>query len=317
MTNLKNRKNKIIVLIFREIKPNLLNSSCLALGMFDGVHVGHQKVIRSAVSNAAKYDAVSTIVTFSKHPKHVKSKTQPRLITTFEEKLEIFKSMGIKAVVVFDFTDEFSHISAENYLKTFLIEGLNAKSISIGYNHHFGENKKGDSNLLKQYSSILDYDLQVSSPVAIDGHVVSSSTIRKHIHAGEVDFAAKMLGRNYSITNIVVEGKQRGRLLGFPTANLNLPPEKACPKAGVYLGSVDIDGENYYSVINVGKRPTYGDLIENIIEAHIIDFDRNIYNREITVSFIKRIRDEQKFLSETELKNQIEQDYLVAKKLYK
>lgn len=305
------------MLIFREIKPDLINASCLALGMFDGVHAGHQKVISSAVKNSQKYNAVPTIVTFSKHPKHIKSKIQPRLITTFDEKIEIFKSMGVKAVVVFDFTDEFSHITAENYLKSFLIEGLNAKSISIGYNHHFGENKKGDSNLLKHYSSIYGYDLKVSSPVTIEGHVVSSSAIRKHIHSGEVDFAAKMLERNYSITNIVVKGKQRGRLLGFPTANLNVPPEKACPKAGVYFGSVYIENNKFFSIINVGKRPTYGDLVENIIEAHILDFEGDLYNKEITVGFIKRIRDEEKFSSETELKRQIEIDYSVARSYLK
>jgi len=301
------------VLIYREIKPNLLKSSCLALGMFDGVHLGHQKVILSAVKNAWIYDSTSTIVTFAKHPGYLKSKSQPRLITTFEEKIELFKKLGVQAVVVLDFTEELSRVSAEDYLKTFLIEGLNAKSISVGYNHHFGANKKGDTALLKRYSTEFNYELKVISPVTIEGHVVSSSAVRKFIHSGDVDSAAKMLGRPYSIKNIVVEGKHRGRLLGFPTANLNLPPEKSCPKAGVYSGIVISDDKLYFSVINVGKRPTYGDLIENLIEAHILDFDRDIYNKEIEVIFLKRIRDEKKFTSEAELKEQIKLDCRSAK----
>jgi len=280
--------------------------------MFDGVHLGHQKVILSAVKNAERYDSISTIVTFSQHPGYIKSKTHPRLITTFEEKLELFKKLGVQAVVILDFTDELSRISAEDYLKNFLIMGLNAKSISVGYNHHFGANKKGDCNLLRSYSAEFNYEVKVISPVTIDGHVVSSSAIRKHIHSGDVDIATKMLGRPYSIKNIVVEGKHRGRLLGFPTANLNLPPDKSCPKAGVYSGIVDIDEKKYFSVVNVGKRPTYGDLVENLIEAHILDFDGDIYNKEIEVSFLSRIRDEKKFASEDELKEQIKLDCKTA-----
>jgi len=296
------------VLVFREIKTNLLESSCLALGMFDGVHLGHQKVILSAVKSAQELNSTSTIVTFSRHPRHIKSRIQPRLITTLEEKMAIFEQIGVQAVVMLDFTEELSCITAEDYLENYLINGLNAKSISVGYNHHFGANKKGDGKFLKLYSSRYNYKLEIIPPVTIGGHVVSSSTIRKLIHSGEVDFAAKMLGRLYTIKNTVVKGMQRGKLLGFPTANLNQPAEKACPKAGVYSGIVIIDNKKYSSVINVGKRPTYADLAENLIEAHILNFNGDLYGKEIEIGFLKRIRDEVRFNSESELKGQIKED---------
>ena len=296
------------MLVFREFKENLLKSSCLALGVFDGVHLGHQKVILNAVNNAQKLDITSAVVTFSKHPRHIILKSHPSMISSLEERLELFESLGVQAVLVLDFNEQLALMTAKEYLEKVLIGCLNAKSITIGYNHKFGGDKLGNSKFLEEYSKKYGFKVNIVSPFKIDNHVVSSSVIRKFVLKGDVESAAKFLGRSFKLKGTIIHGQHLGRTLGFPTANLFIKEELIIPLSGVYSGLVKIDSKVYHTVINIGKRPTIGDLKKDLVEAHILDFDEDIYGKNIEVSFLKRIRDEKKFNSLDELKVQIKKD---------
>ncbi len=296
------------MLILKELKPNLIPSGCLALGTFDGVHLGHKKVILDAVTKAKSIDAIATIVTFLNHPQSVLKTRKSTLLTTQEKKLEIFKELGVQATVLLDFTPELSKMSPDKYLKEILVASFNPKTISTGYNHLFGAAKKGDNEFLKQNEQKYGYKTSVIEPVKINDKVVSSSMIRKLLKEGDTKQASQLLGRFYSLENIVVQGEQRGRLLGFPTANLEIPEYITIPQGGVYSGFVYIKNRLYKAVINIGKRPTYGDLKSNLIEVHIVDFNDDLYGKKLEVYFYSKIRDEIMFMSENELKIQIQKD---------
>ncbi|OGI05392.1 MAG: riboflavin biosynthesis protein RibF [Candidatus Melainabacteria bacterium RIFOXYA12_FULL_32_12] len=296
------------MLVFREIKPNLIPASCLAQGVFDGVHLGHQKVIIDAIEKSRTTDALATVVTFANHPQYITSKNSLKLITNLEDRLELFEALGVQVVLLLDFTEELSKISAVEYIKSVLVEGLNVRHISIGYNHRFGSQKKGDHKLLEKYGEQYGYKVTVIPPVAIEGQVASSSDIRNLISSGDVDSASKLLGRPFSIKGAVIQGKRRGTQLGFPTANMELPENMISPAAGVYSGLAYIGNENYFAVINVGKRPTFGDLTVNLVEAHVLNYSGNLYHKNIEVAFLKKLRDEKRFASEAELVEQIKLD---------
>ncbi|EKE02844.1 MAG: riboflavin biosynthesis protein RibF [uncultured bacterium] len=300
------------MLVFNEIKPNIIPASCLAQGMFDGVHLGHQKVIMNSIEKSKTMDALATVVTFANHPQHITTKKSPKLITKLEDRLELFEDLGVQAVLLLDFTEELSRMTAVDYIKTVLVQGLNARHISIGYNHRFGSRKKGDYKLLEQYSKQYGYNVTVISQVNIEGQVASSSDIRKLISNGDVYLASKLLGRPFSIKGTVIEGKRRGTRLGFPTANMELPENMISPAAGVYSGLVYIGNDSHYAVINVGKRPTYGDLLVNLVEAHILNYNGDLYHKNIEVAFLKKLREEKKFASEAKLVEQIRLDCQAA-----
>ncbi|OGI02340.1 MAG: riboflavin biosynthesis protein RibF [Candidatus Melainabacteria bacterium GWF2_32_7] len=321
------------MLVFRELKENLLESSSLALGVFDGVHLGHQKVILNAVKKAQELGITNAVVTFAKHPRHVILKSHPRknelqssnaaasasslrtftpashsMLSSLEERLELFENLGVQAAIVLDFDEKLASMTAKEYLEKVLTGSLNAKNITIGYNHKFGSDRQGGNKFLEEYSQKYGYEVNVISPVKIDNHIISSSVIRKFLLKGDVETAAKFLGRNFNVKGTIIHGQHLGRTLGFPTANLSLSDELIIPLNGVYSGLVKIDSKEYHAVINVGKRPTIGDLKKDLAEAHILEFDEDIYGKIIEVSFLKRIRDEKKFNSLEELKVQIKKD---------
>jgi len=296
------------LLVFRELKENLINASSLALGVFDGVHLGHQKVISNAIKKAEENGLVNAVVTFSKHPRDVVMKHTTQTISPLEERLQIFEKLGVENTIILDFDEKFAKMPAEKYLKDILLKCLNAKNITIGYNHKFGGDKLGNSKFLEENSEKYGYKVNSVSPVKIDGHVVSSSAVRKLILKGEMEAVSRFLGRDFCISGIVVHGQHLGRTIGFPTANLDFDGKQIFPLNGVYAGVVKISSKMYHTVINIGKRPTIGDLEKPIIEAHILDFDKDIYGEKIEISFLSRIRDEKKFNSLDELKTQIQKD---------
>ncbi len=302
------------LLVFRDYKKDLIPSSCLALGMFDGVHLGHQEVLLNAIKKAKLYGALSTVVTFSTHPQIITTRTPTKMITNLQERLKLFEQLGIEVVLVLDFNEKLSHVKPEKYIENVLVKSLNPKSISIGYDHRFGEQKKGNNVLLQRYGNIYGYDVSVIDPVKVNGQIASSSTIRKFLSIGEVNTAATLLNRNFSINAEVVHGKKRGTAMGFPTANIAIPDFLITPGSGVYVGSVRIKNEFYQAVINVGSRPTFGDITQSLIEVHILDFNDLIYGEILNVSFIKKIRDEKQFSSIGELIHQIELDCQFAAK---
>jgi riboflavin kinase/FMN adenylyltransferase len=294
--------------VFREIKKDLLKASSLALGVFDGVHTGHVKVITSAVQDAVRLGIIPGLVTFAIHPKHIILKSSPIMITSLDERLEIIENLGVKAVLLINFNEEFAKITAEEYIKNVLQASLNAKSLSVGYNHRIGCDKKGAGGFLQDYCAQNNINLNIIPPVKINGHIVSSSVVRELITSGDVISASEFLGKFFSLKGIVIEGQKLGRKIGFPTANLEISPELIIPKRGVYLGLARIFDKEYRCVINVGRKPTVGDFENDIVEVHILEFDKDIYRKTLEVFFIKRIRDEKKFSSLEELKAQIKND---------
>ena len=296
------------MLVFRELKEDLLDSSSLALGFFDGVHTGHQKVIRNAVNKAKELNLTSVVVTFLRHPKIVLSKTSPGMISSLDERLKLFENSGVNTVLLLDFNEELAKMTAKQYMEQILIKCLNPKNITIGYNHRFGGDQMGNSHFLREYGEKYGFEVDVVSPVRIGSHVVSSSAIRKFILNGDVASAEKFLGRTFTIKGEVIHGQHLGRKLGFPTANLNLPEELIIPANGVYKGLAEIESKLYYAVINVGKRPTVDNLEKDLVEVHVLEFNKDIYGQNIQVSFLQKIREEKKFDSLEDLKSQIKQD---------
>lgn len=294
------------MLIFKEVETNLLESSSIALGVFDGVHLGHVKVIHNAIEQAKKCNTVSCVVTFSNYPQDVLDNAlKPQVITPINKKLELFQDLGVGAVLLLEFSKEFMELSAEQYLRGVLINSLNPKAITTGFNHHFGANQKGNTQLLESYSEKFGYQLSTVPPVELDGEVVSSSAIRKCILNGDMVKASEFLGRDFSLECIVTEGSKKGFDLGFPTANIeNIPIDIA---SGVYSGWVKIHNKKYKSAINIGSAPTIKGG-KKLIEAHILHFSKNIYGETIEVGFSQKLRDEKKFASTDELIEQIKKD---------
>lgn len=288
-------------------QKNLIKSSSLALGVFDGVHLAHQKILRDIVKKAKKYASTPAVITFSNHPHNVLSQNKLKNITSVEQKLNLLKSFGIETVILLEFTKEMAALSAEDYLKL-IVESLNPKSITLGFNHSFGAQKRGDGAFLAANSSFYGYETAVIEPVTIEEHVVSSSLIRRLISDGKIELASRLLGRDFSVCSQIIEGAQKGRTIGFPTINLKLAAGLISPNNGVYAGYVKIGSETFKAAINVGHAPTFNYSEQTVVEAHLFDFERDVYFENAEVFFTKKIRNEQKFSSITELKENISRD---------
>jgi riboflavin kinase / FMN adenylyltransferase len=293
--------------VYTKIKDNMFSKTSLALGFFDGVHLGHKKVIEDAVKKAERLSTSPTVLTLANHPVEVLWDVKPEFITTLDERFEFFKNLGIENVVVLEFTKELAHYSADEYFKNVILK-LNPKSVTVGYNHHFGSEKTGDDAFLKTAGEKFGFEVSIISPVELDGEIISSTLIRNLIKTGKTIEAAKLLGRAYKIKNKIIKGDQRGRTIGFPTANMTIPCKKIVPEFGVYTGSVIYKNVFHRCLINVGLRPTFADLVEPLVEVHIIDFNEDIYGEVLEVSFDRKIRNEIKFSSIDELKSQIQKD---------
>jgi riboflavin kinase/FMN adenylyltransferase len=305
--------------IFTEIKSNLFPASSAALGFFDGVHLGHVEIIKNAVILGKEKGLKSVVVTFSNHPHTEITGQAPKLLTTIEERLELIKTTGADAVLALEFNSKLRRMSAQDYFTKILVESINAKFISIGYDHKFGFNQEGSPEKLKEWGKKLGIEVKINIPVNINDEPVSSTRIRKDISAGQVKAASKLLGRHYSFSGTVTQGLKRGTELGFPTANLMISSEIVIPATGVYAGFALIENENKKlpSVINVGYCPTFKDDTSEVkTEVHILDFPKKeLYGKKIKVYFVERLRSEEKFNTKEELISQIKKDCEQGKKL--
>ncbi|MGB9779345.1 bifunctional riboflavin kinase/FAD synthetase [Caldanaerobacter sp.] len=292
---------------------NYAEEKVIALGNFDGFHIGHQKLINEAIFIARNKGLKSAVFTFKQHTsKILEPDNPPELITTLDQKMEILNSFSIDYGIFFDFTRELSLFSPEKFIEEILIKKLNMKVAVIGPDYRFGHKGLGDVEVLKAYSSLYSYEVHVVPKVVYEGIVVSSSLIRELIKSGEVEKAALLLNRYFAIKGKVIKGMGIGKMLGFPTANIEIPGEMVLPKKGVYVTIVKIRGKDFISVTNVGFKPTFGE--KNLtIETHIIDFQEQLYEENIEIEFVKRIRDEIKFKSSDELKEQVFRDIEYAK----
>lgn len=296
--------------IFTELNknPNL----SLALGYFDGVHLGHQKVIGSAVNYACKNGNKSAVITFKDHPCCFFYGVCPKYILTREDRLKHLESLGVDYVYILDFDTKLCMLSADEYLKNILIDNFSPKSISTGFNHYFGAKKSGGVDLLTEKQSVYGYKYFEIPPQKILNDTISSTVIRTALSKGQIKNANEMLGYNFTISGNVIKGQQLGRKIGFRTANLLYPPELIDLPFGVYSVIVTYEGKKYKGITNFGIRPTVSNTKQCSLETHILDFDKDIYGDEIIVEFLKMIRPEKKFASVEDLKNQIILDISLA-----
>jgi riboflavin kinase / FMN adenylyltransferase len=291
---------------FRVEKPCILT-----IGTFDGVHLGHQKILKRLKELKEKTGLNSVILTFDPHPRKVLFPEQKdlKLITTTDEKLALLEQHGVDVSVVYPFSKAFAQLDAQAYIKDILVKSLKVKHLIIGYDHKFGNNRDGDINTLRNFAKEYDYEVEEISVQDIDHINVSSSKIRRALEKGDVELANKYLGYGFFINGTVVKGKQLGRTLGYPTANLLIGDEdKMIPAIGIYFVSVKIDHEEFHGMLSIGKNPTTDNDELVKIEVNIFDFDKDIYNKNISISFIKRLRDEQKFEGLEPLKDQLKRD---------
>ncbi len=281
-------------------------------GGFDGIHVGHKTIIAETVRQAKENGLKSVLVTFRRPPRLF---FQPEcyLLTTLDEKIELISGLGIDYILLLDFP-EVRGLEAEDFVQDILIDGLNAKRLVIGFNHHFGHGGRGNSELLVRNIDRWRLFLTVVPPIFVDGFPVSSTLIRGFILAGRVEDAMLCLGHPYFVTGEVIEGMGVGRQIGFPTANIAVPQAKLLPADGVYAGYCEVDGETYIAAIFIGHKKTLGHN-KRSLEAHLIGFDGDIYGKKLRLKFIRRIRDERKFDSIDELRARISEDIAEIKRL--
>jgi riboflavin kinase / FMN adenylyltransferase len=282
----------------------------LTIGTFDGVHKGHKAILQKVVNHARMENGTSILITFEPHPRKLLFPDQPLgIITPLDQKLRLVQDTGIEHVVVVPFTKEFSELTAEKYIKDFLVNIFHPHIIVIGYDHRFGQDRKGDLHLLEDGASLYGYDLIEIPAQMIDEAAVSSTKIRAAIKEGRIEDAAQMLGRNYTLSGTVVHGNKLGRTLGYPTANMQpANGDQILPAVGIYAVRATHEGITYNGMLSIGYNPTVTDRKELRIEANLFDFDKDIYGQTLEVAFVKRLRDEQKFDSLDALKAQLHRD---------
>lgn len=288
---------------------NILRPTVLTLGVFDGLHLGHQRIMETVVERAKIVDAIPTAITFDPHPRAVLyPENSPPLLQTLDQRLANFEVLGIEQAIVIRFDENFANQNAEIFLKEIIHERLQAKEIYLGHGFAFGKNRGGNIELLKKMSEELGFFADEVGEVKLRGQRISSSKIRQLLKDGKVNFARRMLGRPYGVEGVIIRGDRRGHTIGFPTANLK-PKNRVIPKFGVYATAILIDGKWRKAITNVGIRPTFKpEDAEPSIETYIFDFDDDLYGDVLRVRFLHRIRDERKFNGIEELKSQIHKD---------
>lgn len=280
----------------------------LTLGVFDGLHLGHQAIIRTVVERSLLIDAVPTLITFDPHPRQVlKPETAPPLLQTFNQKAEGLASLGIQQIIVLEFNQDLATLSAEDFVEQFIVLGLQAREVYLGKGFAFGNQRRGNIELLQQLSRQFDFHADEVPEVRLRGHRISSTMVRMLLKSGRVNVARRMLGRPYGIEGVVMRGHGIGRQLLYPTANLDLQ-NRVLPADGVYVTLALVDGIWRRSVTNIGKRPTFGGELESKVETHLIDFDQDLYDQTIRVRVLHRLRGEKKFSGVDELRAQITRD---------
>lgn len=294
-----------------------LRNPVLTIGNFDGVHEGHLVLFNIIKERANNIDGQSVVMTFDPHPiKVMMPENSPPLITPTQQKLKLIDDAGIDVIFCIPFTKQLASISARDFVQNILVDKIGVKEIVVGYDYSFGHNREGNITLLQDMGNHLGFLVHVVEQVRIDRKLVSSTSIRNMVGAGHVSRAKKLLGRDYQVCGTVVKGKSRGgKLLGFPTANIELIDE-LIPKIGVYAVKVLIDDNTYDGLTNIGYNPTFGDN-QFSVETHILDFSGNLLGKTISVSFIERLRNERTFASFKDLSDQIAQDVQQTRQLFK
>ena len=295
--------------------PRPARGLCFAMGMFDGVHLGHQHVIRSALLDAATYGARTTVITFDPHPLTVvHPERAPLLLQTLDQRLRAIATLGANAVLVNQFTPDFAALTGEEFIRRLQREAGPIRSFSVGHGFHFGHQRSGNLPLLRSLGAELGFTTNACAPVSLGEDRVSSSLVRQSLRAGTLKRVAGLLGRPYSFAGVVQHGDHLGRQLGFPTANLDVRGLEL-PPFGVYAARVRCGDRIFPAALNLGVRPTVHSGRELRFEVHLIDFAEDLYGQEIEVVFVAQLRDEKKFNSSEALKAQIARDVVAARSL--
>ena len=297
----------------------ILTPTRVALGNFDGLHLGHQSVINKVCqpSDAIDPGALATVVSFNPHPHTFFTGETRSLLTPFAEKVALLEAQGLQQFVLLPFNQDLASLSPEAFVEKILVNHLKAQQISVGFNFHFGYKRSGNVTHLETIASRYSIEVMVTAPKTLEGDRISSSAIRQALQAGEIERANQLLGRSYCLTGVVVQGQQMGRQLGFPTANLEIAPEKFLPRIGVYRVLVAIDDapQLQRGVMNIGHRPTLAG-IQQTIEVHLLDWSGNLYGNTVTVYLEQFLRPEQKFESLEALTAQIQIDCETARQQF-
>lgn len=282
----------------------------LTLGTFDGVHIGHQSIVRQLNKNAQKIGGESVLLTFYPHPRYVifPDDQKLKLLTTIEERSRMLENYGLDHLIIQEFTPEFSRIKSVNFIRDVLVNKLKVNKLIIGYDHHFGRNREGNFQELANLSDLYGYEIQKIEPQRHQDVSVSSSKIRKLILEDEIKTASYYLGHLFCLKGIIVKGNQRGRSIGYPTANILIDNKwKLLPTDGSYAVWAEVDGQKYKAMMNIGFNPTFPPE-KRTVEVHILDFNEDIYGKEMRVSVVQKLRNEKKFNSVGELKKTLEID---------
>lgn len=301
-----------------KIYPNIQNfkieNSVLTVGTFDGVHLGHKKILNNLVKEAEKTNSEPVVLTLYPHPRKILDPNFKDLflLNTIEEKAQLLEKAGIKHLIIYPFTKEFASLSSCDFIEKILHKNLNIKKLIVGYDHRFGKDRQGNINILRNCTQPFNINVTKVDAFILDNETVSSTKIRNALLDGNIEKANIYLGYNYFLSGKVVSGDKIGRKLGFPTANIDVHYEKLVPKSGVYAVNVIISDKKYKGMINIGNRPTVNTDKHSTVEAHIFDFQGNLYGKNIKIIFKKYIREEQKFPNIDALKQQLAQDKKVS-----
>lgn len=305
--------------VYRHINefPGCKNA-VVTTGTFDGLHIGHRTILNRIKELAKKMGGETVVLTFFPHPRMVlfPDNKDLKLIDTIDERIEFLEKEGIDHLIIHPFSKEFSRLSSVEFVREILVNKIGTKILVIGYNHQFGRNREGSFEHLKEYSSLYGFEVEEIPAKLIDDVDVSSTKIRRALLEGDIKTANTYLNRNFTLSGKVSHGNKIGREIGFPTANLHVKESyKIIPRIGVYAVKVWIDNNAYYAMLNIGYRPTFNSESSVKIEVHIFDFDKDIYDKNIKIEFVDRIRDEKKFNNAEELKSQLNLDKNYALKL--
>ncbi|WP_313112274.1 bifunctional riboflavin kinase/FAD synthetase [Aequorivita sediminis] len=283
--------------------------SVVTIGTFDGVHIGHSAILKRLVETAKKEDLDSVVLTFFPHPRMVlQQHSEISLLNTIDERAQLLEKTGLEHLVIHQFTHAFSRLTALEYVRDILVNGLKAKKIIIGYDHRFGRNRTANIENLKEFGLTYGFEVEEISAKELDDVTISSTKIRNALNAGDIETANNYLGYNYMLTGEIEKGKALGRTINYPTANLKLKEKyKLIPKNGVYVVASIIEGKKIYGITSIGTNPTVGGK-KRTIETHFLNFNKDLYGKEITIEFLKHIRDEETFDSMEVLRLEIEKD---------
>lgn len=287
---------------------------CVGIGVFDGVHLGHQQVIRQAIADARRYEACAVVVTFDRHPNAVVAPSRvPPAIQSNGQKLRTLATLGVDFTWMIAFDETFSRLTGEAFVRRMAVELGQLQSVCVGSEFTFGHKRSGDVSLLRRLGTELGFGVHGLAAVSLDGQVVSSTRIREVIRAGNFDAAGQMLGRAYALAGVVMPGDQLGRKIGFPTANLDVTG-RVLPPNGVYVASASIGGQTQRAVVNIGVRPTLAGVPEQRVEAHFLDFAGDLYGMDLELILGDRLREERRFPSLAALSDQIRIDIEQARR---